>query len=138
VPDVVSITSFKISLPEETCHILKGACNVADVTIEKFIRAKKRHCREVSVPQTRISGNIGAIWNYCRRGGFIRCRGVTIRHGVQCSLVGSTRELRGGEIEVKRLGKVIRRCERSDCRHFDDYHNLHAPTNPRMHHRSMD
>ena len=119
MPDVVSITSFKISLPEETRHTLKGACDVADVTIEKFIRAEERRCREVSVPQTRISGDVGAIWNYRGRGGFIRCRRVTVRRGVRCSLVGSTRGLRGGKSEVERLGEVIRRCERSDCRHFN-------------------
>ena len=61
MPDVVSIMSFNISLPKETRHILKEACDVADVNIEKFICAKERCCHEVSIPQTRISGDVGAI-----------------------------------------------------------------------------
>jgi len=62
--------SFKIPLPEEIYYVLKGASDVANITIEKFIHAKKRSCRKVSVPQTRVSRNVGAIWNYHGRGGF--------------------------------------------------------------------
>jgi len=99
--------------------MLKGAYNVVDITIEKFIHAEERYYHEVSIPQTRISRDVGTIWNYYGRREFIQCRRVTIRCGVQCSLVGSTRGLREEKSKVERLGEVIRQCKRSNCRHFD-------------------
>jgi len=58
---IVAIAVFEISLLKETCHMLKGACDIAYVTVEKFVHAKKRGCCEVSVLQTGISRDVGAI-----------------------------------------------------------------------------
>ena len=40
---------------------------------------------------------------------------MTVRRGVRYSLVGSTRELRGGEGKVEGLGVVAGRCEGFAC-----------------------
>ena len=58
---IVAVVAFEIPLPEKACHMLKGACDIAYVTVEKFVHAKKRGFYEVSILQTGISRDVGAM-----------------------------------------------------------------------------
>ena len=47
---------------------MKRTCDISDITIKEFICAEERGCYEVSVPQARISRDVGTIWDYHGRG----------------------------------------------------------------------
>jgi len=61
LPNVIAIVVFKISLSKKAGRSLKKTCDISDVTIEEFICAEEGDYHEVSVPQARISRDVGTI-----------------------------------------------------------------------------